>query len=223
MYIYKQPEFVIPKEFQDWLVAAYNWKHNWTTIIDISWNWNHWTANGGVTLSRKNNTWMMTFDWSDDYVTSIDYDISQPRTILQFVNYKWTWDSWTNYVSFWTNYWNYDMIEVRDWVFKYQYNPNSWGASYIDSWITINAWKVYMFWFSYNWSVWTLYFNTYSVGSATINFWTENKTYAIWAAYSTDTNQFWLWDIWITLFYNKVLSQKQIQKMYEYFRQWYND
>ena len=72
-YIYPQPNFIIPQEFQDWLVWAWNGTHNWTNVIDISGNWNNGAANWWVVLWRKNNAWYWNSSNTNVYNWLIDY------------------------------------------------------------------------------------------------------------------------------------------------------
>lgn len=232
-YIYRQPEFYIPKEFQDWLVWAWTGKHNWTTVIDISWNWNHWTANWGVVLSRKNNAWMMSFDGVDDYVdVDIDlipswqtlsyfifikpYNLSwwtvfsdiNPRNIIWMTTSDWPfirllWQSCNIWINDWTQW-----LETRtEEVFEENKTQSIWVI------ITPNNYtQVY--------KNWTLLNN--SLANDIFSSSWQNWSKVIWKNWYYN-NRFFDWQIFLILIYNKALSQSQIQKMYEFFRQWYYD
>jgi len=225
MYIYKQPSFYIPKEFQDWLVAAYNGKHNWDTVIDISWNWNNWTQNWWVVFSRKNNAHQMSFDGSDDYIACNQYDISTDRTFIFF--WTMTWDTSNNHIWMWCNTAPYEMLEVRDGKYQIQYDLNDWNwTHYIDTWVT-TANKMVMYWLTYNSNLkeYLVYLDWYLAWTWTnVSYSSTNKNLWVWNGINDDwttNSEYWEWIIWLALHYNKVLTPQQISKMYEYFRQWY--
>ncbi len=228
MYIYKHPNFFIPKEFQDWLIAAYNWKHNWNKVIDISWKWNHWTTNGGLVIGRRNNTHYMKFDGSDDKITiNTSFGISWEYTLFTFIKANSLKSSWDNFiVSIW-EYMNTDETlhfwfrntKIYLWYWNDDFNTNT----------TIDINKTYCLIAKgdvtkqrevlINWkSIWT---NT--------AVWNINTTWAltyIWKRLDNESsweNTKFDWYIYLLLIYNKALSQKQIQKMYDFFRQWYYD
>ncbi len=224
MYIYKHPNFFIPKEFQDWLIAAYNWKHNWNKVIDISWNWNHGTANGGVVMGRRNNTHYMKFDGNDDYV-----QIGNIPTYEQFSIYiiaktnfnnqhrslfchQLSSNLWADVINFYfyddntLNFWYRD----PDWTtwHKIAYTPIYYKlAHYV-------AVKWYN-WYDYIYENWQE-----KISSITNNILNNTDINKIWMEW--DDARF-NWIIWLVLFYNKALSPQQIQKMYDFFRQWYYD
>jgi len=225
-YIYKHPNFVIPKEFQDWLVWAWNWQHNWDTVIDISWKWNNWTQNWWVTFIRKNNTNQMLLDWSDDYVDK-----------WNFWSWNWNFSIVTLfYNKWWTNKFvldNRNDNEYWQWYY-YQFDSNSettlnvkyqdWSSS--ENWISIDLWdsilntNVFLSFTHKEWWNDYLYKNWVSIKSvsATTRESSDSTTLSIWSRYSLDWWYF-EWNINLILLYNKTLIPEQINKMYEYYRQ----
>lgn len=66
-YIYPYKKWPIP---QDWLQLHLDWTNDWTTWYDQSWNWNHWTQSWWVGEGRINQSKYMSFDGSDDEITT---------------------------------------------------------------------------------------------------------------------------------------------------------
>ena len=224
MYIYDLPEFKIPKEFQDWLVWAWNWQQasDWS-VVDLSGNWHNWTPNWWVVFSRKNNTHFMQFDGSDDHVSFPTWIVDLDNTFSIFsifssndvtkyqgvVMFEWERDTWLRV----------DSSHITAQFYNggtdaYLYSPTIennkiYTATYVrdkSKWM-----KLY---------VWT---NLVDSNTATWNASSNQRTNAIWWKDEWDNGNHFDWHIHLVLVYNKALSPTQIQKMYEYFRQWYHD
>jgi len=220
-YIYKHPNFIIPKEFQDWLVWAWDWQHNWTTVTDISWNWNNWTQ-ANVVFSRKNNAHQMSFNGSSSKI----------------------WISWhpLNIINLTVSTWVY--INSTSWIYQIMWEQNYGGTPYRANRITISYWK-FTYGYTDNWNTavqssriltWlhhlvitrankqcNLYIDWKLDTTWTfVDTYSDTQTFEIWDNYNWWSNTWYFnWKILSPLIYNKVLTPQQISKMYEYFRQWY--
>jgi len=244
MYIYKHPNFFIPKEFQDWLIAAYNWKHNWNKVIDISWNKYHATIKWWFNNWRKDNYYYWYFSWTGNWLLVENTD-DRLRIIWDFTwiaivkaetqvdndlwcifNCVWQWESlttnvcylleWTkdNSLLYWHEYWSWS-----DQMYTTSFTLDVWKTYFITLVRDISKKKYYIY---INWILkeGKQYSNNPEIDTS----WNLQKLW-IWADYwaqSSDYNRY-KWYIYYIGIYNKALSQKQIQKMYDFFRQWYYD
>jgi len=244
VYIYDLPEFKIPKEFQDWLVWAWNWQQasDWS-VVDLSGNWHNWTPNWWVILWRKNNAHFMQFDGNNDTLHSV---ISSDFVI--------TWDIWLIWVfkifnnsssdddqmmilSLWKEWENIDTNIVFECNYDYVNNKKlrlfheywSWNDQWnYNIWPELEVWKTYFvgvsrdtnkkeYYYFINWYTWTVSYD-YNPESGVSEY-----QAAIWCSIADPGWAYFNWQIWLAMVYNKALSPTQIQKMYEYFRQWYYD
>ena len=228
VYIYDLPEFKIPKEFQDWLVWAWNWQQasDWS-VVDLSGNWHNWTPNWWVILWRKNNAHFMQFDGSNGtYInlnTYIDWNV---YTIWWYYKINSSDNYWvllsqgtttnsTNKFNMETNWWNKISFVVHN---------TDWNGDSVDVDWPWNDWKWHFIIWTFDWSTVKLYVD-WSLVWTTVFSWTPvdtSDTLRI-SAYSNNDAYNINWDVWIIFTYNKILSGNKIQKMYEYFRQWYHD
>lgn len=217
-YIYDTPKYSLPN-LQDWLVLDIDWTHNWDTYYDQSWNWNHWTQSWGVGWGKIWQHKYMSFDGSDDYIDTIDFDISNIHSYsANFYIADWTdLSDWKNYVIIWCNDAPREMLEVRDWRLQYQYRVNSnWDNLYIDSWIELETWKYYNASIVYNWDKTDLYFNWIFVWTADLTFDSAIKNIWIWISINNnwDVGQYWNWNISNIKIYNRALSPQEVQQLY---------
>ena len=183
-YIYKQHELIIPKEFQDWLIAAYDWTNNWTTVVDISWNWNHWTSNWGVILSRKNNAWMMSFDWTDDYINIKSNELNNLIWDMTFINFI-KFNSYNNNITFlWKFDWTtqpfnylYDSVNKKLW-----YYSSDWQWAVYSNVIDLQIWKNYLLSYIREWTNIKFYvnWNQYWINTISNPQTTNNADVTIW-------------------------------------------
>ena len=233
-YVYTYPQFAIPKELQDWLILWFNWQHNWTTVVDISWNKRDAVAGGWTVLARLHWANYMQFDWVDDYVKttySVVNNVSD-ITVVMFMNSAdiTTYALW--YISEW--YWNPSwtkLLEIRNAnnsagklttvvrithdIFidiDFQITSNKWYMIAISFDATNNVLNAYTNWVQVYTQSWFAA-ATYTNATTWLELWRLNNT----NTYAANTK------LWATLFYNKVLQAKHISKMYDRFRQRYHD
>ena len=97
-----------------------------------------------------------------------------------------TWDPGddsNNYVSLWCNTPPYEMMKVRWWKYKIQYDLDDWNdAHYIDTWIETTN-KIVQYCLVYDsWN------NTYTVYLNWIKVWEASSV-----SYSSKTKKLWIW------------------------------
>jgi len=221
MYIYKHPNFVIPKEFQDWLVWAWDWQHNWTTVTDISWNWNNWTQTD-VVFSRKNNAHQMSFNGSSSKVNFPNLNWFNWNPTYSFVSFFW-WVTDSSSIWWFINVWWY-WTNSQSNAFRLSWNwwlQNYWWYNDLNtSNINVCDWKWHLVIAQFDWnerSIWVDW-TKYGSDNPTWHNVTQDWENTIW---KTHGSEYFPWQIWLSLIYNKALTSQQISKMYEYFRQWY--
>lgn len=210
----------------------------WEWLLD--WNWldtNDWTKNNGITT---NVTYVSTERWYQKQAGSFNGDSSYMSVWHNYqlnisdeitINYTKKYDSsqttyaidiYKWYDVSWITRINYSAIMNASWVFFVIYNW-SW-RSFSSVWFTPENWKIYNITLTHKW--WTM-----SKSSIKINWINYQISWDI-SAYSfiTNSDPLWIWAIvwyspisavavkWLiqsVRIYNRVLSQNEIQNLYQ--------
>lgn len=206
---------------RDWLVWEWLLDGN---ALDTSWEWNDWTASNITWVdAERGYVWETgSFNGSSSW---IDLNASVINT-----NQTFSFNLWFKADSWWTNKWRIISFNgSSDCRLRYK---NSWDVEWaFYDWTTdpylinsITEWELYMATIVRDKTVWMkMYLNWVLLqsNSETWNAISLSESDSIWYR-EWNNSDYFDWQVWLIRIYNKAISQKEINNLYqEWFRKFW--